>query len=53
MDKSGNETDAPLTDADLRRMKKTPQREIIRRVLKLNEGEFVTRFHNTMHRALH
>jgi len=35
----------PLTDADLRRMKRTPQAKIIRRALDLTQEEFAARYH--------
>ena len=35
----------PLTDADLQRMKRTPQAKIIRRALRLTQEEFAARFH--------
>ena len=35
----------PLTDADLTRMKRTPQVKIIRRALKLTQEEFAAQFH--------
>ncbi|MFZ4072188.1 MAG: helix-turn-helix domain-containing protein [Caulobacterales bacterium] len=35
----------PLTDADLKRMKRTPQVKIIRRALKLTQEEFAAQFH--------
>jgi len=35
----------PLTDADLRRMKRTPQAKIIRRALELTQEEFAARYH--------
>jgi putative transcriptional regulator len=34
----------PLTDADMRRMKRTPQVKIIRRALKLSQEEFAACF---------
>ena len=34
----------PLTDADLSRMKRTPQAKIIRRALRLTQEEFAERF---------
>jgi len=34
----------PLTDSDLRRMKRTPQAKIIRRALKLTQEEFASRY---------
>ena len=35
----------PLTEADLRRMKRTPQAKIIRRALELTQDEFAVRYH--------
>lgn len=35
----------PLTEADLQRMKRTPQAKIIRRALELTQEEFATRYH--------
>jgi putative transcriptional regulator len=35
----------PLTDADLKRMKRTPQAKIIRRALDLTQEEFASRYH--------
>ena len=35
----------PLTEADLKRMKQTPQAKIIRRALELTQEEFATRYH--------
>jgi putative transcriptional regulator len=35
----------PLTPADFRRMKRTPQAKIIRRALGLSQEEFAERFH--------
>ena len=35
----------PLTEADLKRMKRTPQAKIIRRALELTPEEFSARFH--------
>jgi len=41
-----NDTDnTPLSDHDLRRMKKTPQAKIIRRALKLSQEEFAATYH--------
>jgi putative transcriptional regulator len=34
----------PLTDADFKRMKRTPQAKIIRRALELTQEEFATRY---------
>ncbi len=35
----------PLTEADMRRMKRTPRARIIRRALGLSQEEFAARFH--------
>ncbi len=35
----------PLSEADLRRMRRTPQAKIIRRALELTQEEFATRFY--------
>ncbi len=35
----------PLTEADLKRMKRTPQARIIRRALELTQEEFSVRYH--------
>jgi putative transcriptional regulator len=35
----------PLTAADLKRMKRTPQTKIIRRALELTQDEFAVRYH--------
>ena len=35
----------PLTEADLKRMKRTPQAKIIRRALELTQEEFAVRYH--------
>jgi len=35
----------PLTEADVKRMKRTPQAKIIRRALGMSQEEFATRFH--------
>ena len=35
----------PLTEADLQRMKRTPQARIIRRALELTQEEFAARYH--------
>jgi putative transcriptional regulator len=35
----------PLTDDDLKRMKRTPQAKIIRRALELTQEEFAARYH--------
>ncbi len=35
----------PLTEADLQRMKRTPQAKVIRRALELTQEEFAARYH--------
>jgi len=35
----------PLTETDLKRMKRTPQAKIIRRALQLTQEEFAARYH--------
>jgi len=35
----------PLTEMDLKRMKRTPQAKIIRRALELTQEEFAARYH--------
>ncbi len=35
----------PLTDADLKRMRRTPRAKIIRRALDLTQEEFAARYH--------
>ena len=35
----------PLTAADLKRMRRTPQIKVIRRALGLTQGEFAARYH--------
>ena len=35
----------PLTEADLKRMRRTPQPKIIRRALELTQEEFAARYH--------
>jgi putative transcriptional regulator len=45
MTKTADPGDTPLTDADLRRMRRTPQAKIIRRALKLSQEEFAAAYH--------
>jgi putative transcriptional regulator len=45
MSKTLDSDNRPLTDADLKRMKRTPQVKIIRRALKLTQEEFAAQFH--------
>ena len=35
----------PLTEADFKRMKRTPQAKIIRRAIELSQEEFAARYH--------
>lgn len=35
----------PLTDTDLKNMRRTPQAKVIRRALELTQEEFASRFH--------
>lgn len=44
MTKTNDKENKPLTDADLKRMKRTPQAKIIRRALNLSQEEFAARF---------
>ena len=41
----GDRDAQPLTEADLKRMKRTPQAKIIRRALELTQEEFAARYH--------
>jgi putative transcriptional regulator len=45
MSKTLDSDNRPLTDADLKRMKRTPQVKIIRPALKLTQEEFAAQFH--------
>jgi len=45
MSKTLDPNNRPLTDGDLKRMKRTPQVKIIRRALKLTQEEFAALFH--------
>ena len=45
MNKTTDFDNRPLTDADLKRMKRTPQAKVIRRALKLTQEEFAAQFH--------
>lgn len=45
MSKTVDPDNRPLTDADLARMKMTPQARIIRRALNLTQEEFAAQFH--------
>jgi putative transcriptional regulator len=40
-----SDAEAPLSETDLRRMKRTPQAKIIRRALGLSQEEFAARYH--------
>jgi putative transcriptional regulator len=44
MTKTDDIDNKPLTDADLKRMKRTPQAKIIRRALNLSQEEFAAQF---------
>ena len=44
MKKTADPDNRPLTDSDLKRMKRTPQAKIIRRALKLSQEEFAARY---------
>jgi len=44
MTKTGDIDNKPLTNADLKRMKRTPQAKIIRRALNLSQEEFAAQF---------
>ncbi len=44
MNKTSDPDNKPLTDSDLKRMKRTPRTKIIRRALNLSQREFATRF---------
>ncbi len=41
----GDRDARPLSDADLKRMRRTPQAKIIRRALELTQAEFADRYH--------
>ena len=45
MNKTTDFDNRPLTDADLKRMQRTPQAKVIRRALKLTQEEFAAQFH--------
>jgi putative transcriptional regulator len=44
MTKTSDIDNKPLTNADLKRMKRTPQAKIIRRALNLSQEEFAAQF---------
>jgi len=44
MKKTSDTDNKPLSTADLKRMKRTPQTKVIRRALKLTQEEFAARF---------
>ena len=44
MNKTNDPDNKPLTDADLQRMKRTPQAKVIRRALKMTQEEFAAQF---------
>ena len=45
MNKTDDPDNKPLSDDDLKRMKKTPQAKVIRKALKLSQQEFAAQFH--------
>jgi putative transcriptional regulator len=45
MTKTNDLNDAPLSDGELRGMKRTPQAKVIRRALKLSQEEFAATYH--------
>lgn len=45
MNQTPDPTDIPLSDDDLRRMKRTPQARIIRRALRMSQEEFAAAYH--------
>ena len=45
MKKTDDMDDAPLTDTELRSMKRTPQAKIIRRALGMTQEEFAAAYH--------
>ena len=44
MNKTNDPDNQPLSDSDLKRMKRTPQAKIIRRALNLSQQEFAAQF---------
>lgn len=44
MKRTADPDNRPLTDSDLKRMKRTPQAKVIRRALKLSQEEFASRY---------
>ena len=44
MSKISDPDNKPLSDADLQRMKRTPQAKVIRRALKMTQEEFAAQF---------
>lgn len=44
MNRTSDIENMPLSDGDLKRMKRTPQAKIIRRALKLTQEEFASQF---------
>lgn len=44
MSKTSDPDNKPLSDADLQRMKRTPQAKVIRRALNLTQEEFAAQF---------
>ena len=47
----GDRDAQPLTEADLKRMRRTPQAKIIRRALELTQEEFALRYHIPLGRS--
>ena len=45
MNKTYDPDNKPLSDNDLKRMKRTPQAKVIRKALKLSQQEFASQFH--------
>ena len=45
MKQINDRNDAPLSDTELRSMKRTPQAKVIRRALKLSQEEFAATYH--------
>ena len=45
MNKTSDPDNKPLSDDDLKRMKRTPQAKVIRRALKMSQQEFAAQFH--------
>jgi putative transcriptional regulator len=45
MSKTVDPDNKPLSDTDLKRMRRTPQAKVIRRALRLTQEEFAAQFH--------